>query len=244
MRAILFDFGGTLDFPRHWLDRFVVHYQGAGLTVERAALDRSFTVATQQAYACSANLRNYSLRQLVGLLVELQFGSLGCATEPHSGPLVDGPSRQSIGELKVRIRDSFVAESVVGFASTRPLLAELARNFKIAVVSNFYGNLDRVIADAGFKPAVSITADSGLLGFYKPDPRIFAASLSKLGLKPHDAIMVGDSIKKDCAPAREMGMRTVWLRHVEANGRDPASALVDFTIDSLEELKELGWLAG
>ena len=243
MRAILFDFGGTLDFPRHWLDRFVVHYQAAGLKVERAAFERAFTLATQQAYARSAKLRNYSLRQLVGLLVELQFESLGYATEAHGGRLADAPG-QNIGELKMRIRDSFVAESVVGFASARPLLSALAGNFKIAVVSNFYGNLDRVIADAGFKSAVSVTADSGLLGFYKPDPRIFAASLSKLGLEPHDAIMVGDSIKKDCAPAREIGMRTVWLRHVEANGRDAPSALVDFTIDSLEELKELRWLAG
>src|SRR5205807_8120718 len=142
MRAILFDFGGTLDFPRHWLDRFVVHYQAAGLNIERTALDHAFTMATQQAYARSANLRNYSLRQLVGFLVELQFEALGYATEPSRGRSTDASTRPGI-ELKMQIRDSFVAESALGFAAVRPLLAVLARRLKIAVVSNFYGNLDR-----------------------------------------------------------------------------------------------------
>jgi putative hydrolase of the HAD superfamily len=112
-------------------------------------------------------------------------------------------------------------------------------------VSNFYGNLDRVLAEADLARAVAVTADSGLLGFYKPDPRIFATSLSQLGVHPQDAVMVGDSIRKDCAPARALGMTTVWLRHREFNGLESASSEpVDFTIDSLEELIDFGWLAG
>jgi HAD superfamily hydrolase (TIGR01509 family) len=246
MRAILFDFGGTLDFPRHWLDRFVAHYQAAGIDIERAELDGAFSIATQKAYACSGMLRNYSLSQLVGFLVELQFDVLGAhAPAAPCGLLAEVSSGLSITDLKMQIRNSFVAESALGFATTRPLLESLARRLKIGVVSNFYGNLDRVIADADLARAVTVTADSGRLGFYKPDPRIFAASLARLGAHSHDAVMVGDSIRKDCAPARAMGMATVWLRHREFNGREAApSDSVDFTIDSLEELKDFGWLAG
>jgi FMN phosphatase YigB (HAD superfamily) len=246
MRAILFDFGGTLDFPRHWLDRFVAHYQASGIAIERTELDRAFRIATQQAYACSATLQNYSLSQLVDFLVELQLEDLlkygpGASRRPLAEPCSD----HRLIALKMQIRDSFVAESLVGFDISRPLLASLARRFKIAVVSNFYGNLDRIIAEADLAPAVTVTADSGLLGFYKPDPRIFAAALAQLGVHPHDAMMVGDSISKDCEPARAMGMTTVWLRHREFNGREAAASdPVDFTIDSLEELKDFEWLAG
>jgi len=246
MRAILFDFGGTLDFPRHWLDRFVAHYQAAGLDIERAELDRAFSAATEKAYARSAMLRNHSLSQLVRFLVELQFENLregGSAALPHL--LTQAASGGIITDIKIRICDSFLAESAVGLAISRPLLALLARRFKIGVVSNFYGNLARVIAEADLARSVTVIADSGRLGFYKPDPRIFASSLAQLGVNPHDAVMVGDSINNDCAPARAMGMNAVWLRHgefsaCEASSSDP----VDFTIDRLEELRDFGWLAG
>jgi FMN hydrolase / 5-amino-6-(5-phospho-D-ribitylamino)uracil phosphatase len=243
MRAILFDFGGTLDFPRHWLDRFLAHYQAAGAHLEREVFNTAFTIATHKAYANSATLRNYSLSQLVGFLVEIQFENLGYGAV-WSNRVAEAPCRRGFREFVTRIRDSFVTESAVGFARARPLLASLARSVKIAVVSNFYGNLDRVVAEAGFLPSVAVTADSGLLGFYKPDPRIFAFSLSKLGVEPRDAMMVGDSIVKDCAPARKLGMKTVWLRHPEFDARVAPSELVDFTIDRLEQLKEFKWLVG
>jgi len=246
MQAILFDFGGTLDFPRHWLDRFVTHYQAAGVNIERAELDCAFSTATQKAYACSAMLREYSLSQLVGFLVELQFETPGVRGAAATRRLrAEASCGGTIEELKMQIRDLFVAESAVGFAISRPLLGLFAKRHKIAVVSNFYSNLDRILAEADLARSITVIADSGQLGFYKPDPRIFAAALAQLGVHPRDAVMVGDSIMKDCAPARAMGMTTVWLRHSEFSGREAVpSDPVDFTVDSLEGLKDFGWLAG
>jgi FMN phosphatase YigB (HAD superfamily) len=246
MRAILFDFGGTLDFPRHWLDRFLAHYRAAGVDIGRAALDHAFTAATQAAYSAGAKLHDLSLSDLIAFLVELQFENLG---NHFRAPLYRLPgetcSGLTIGEIKIKIRDAFMAESALGFGISRPVLALLARRLKIAVVSNFYGNLDRVISEAGLARDVTVIADSGRLGFYKPDPRIFAACLAQLRVDPHDAVMVGDSIRKDCAPARAMGMATVWLRHREFGGHGPASSdSVDFAIDSLWELKDFEWLIG
>jgi len=174
IRAILFDFGGTLDFPRQWLDRFVAHYQTAGINLGRREFDSAFSAATRKAYSCSAILRECSLSQLVGFLVELQFEHVGA-------PLLSGfePARRpNVEELKRQIRDSFVAESQAGFAISRPLLASLAQRVKIAVVSNFYGNLDHILAEANLARSVAVVADSGRLGFRKPDPRIFTATLA------------------------------------------------------------------
>jgi putative hydrolase of the HAD superfamily len=240
----LFDFGGTLDFPRHWLDRFVTHYQAAGVDIKRAELESAFSIATRKAYVCSSMLRDYSLLQLVGFLVDLQFENLGVrgATASHR-LLPEACSDRSIKELKSQICDSFVAESEAGLAISRPLLRLFARRLKIGVVSNFYGNLDRVLAEVGLAHSISMIADSGRLGFYKPDLRIFALSLAQLGVRPHEAVMVGDSLTKDCAPARAIGMATAWLRHREFSGYEAAPSSVDFTIDGLEELKDFRWLA-
>jgi FMN phosphatase YigB (HAD superfamily) len=244
MRAILFDFGGTLDYPQHWLDRFVVHYQAVGINIERAGLDIAFSAATQKAYACRTMLRDYGLLQLVEFLIELQFENLGVRGAAAPRGFLGGAScLRSIKELKTQIRDAFVAESAVGFAVSRPLLASFAQHLKIGVVSNFYGNLDRVIAEADLARSIAVIADSGRLGFYKPDSRIFATTLDQLGAQPHEAVMVGDSIEKDCAPARAMGMTAVWLRHREFSRREATlTDPVDFTIDKLEELKGFAWL--
>jgi putative hydrolase of the HAD superfamily len=148
-----------------------------------------------------------------------------------------------VRELTARIRGGFVAESAQGFAYSRPLLASLAERFKIAVVSNFYGNLGRVLSEARLASSVQVVTDSSQVGFYKPDARIFATTLANLGVAPHQALMVGDSIDKDCAPAHAMGLTTVWLRHREFQARS-AGAMdpIDFTIDRLEELNNLTWL--
>ena len=244
MRAILFDFGGTLDYPQHWLDRFLVHYQAAGINIERTGLDAAFSAATKKAYACRWVLRNYGLLQLVEFLLDFQFENLGvrgaAAPRDFLGAASGG---RSIKELMIQIRDAFVAQSALGFAATRPLLASFARQLKIGVVSNFYGNLDRVIAEADLARSIAVIADSGRLGFSKPDFRIFAAALDQLGVHPHEAVMVGDSIEKDCAPAQAMGMTAVWLRHREFSRREATlKDPVDFTIDKLEELKDFAWL--
>jgi putative hydrolase of the HAD superfamily len=243
MRAILFDFGGTLDYPRHWLDRFLAHYRAAGIDLTRGELDRAFNVATRTAYGAGPAMRNLSLAQLVDYLVRLQLEDLW-----H-----DGPSRPSgafeatvsgtgIDAIVHRITGPFMYESISGLARSREILSALAPRFKIGVVSNFYGNLDRVIADAGMTEVVGAVADSGRLGISKPDAGIFAAALARLGVCAEDAAMVGDSLDKDCGPARRIGMKTVWLRHRDAHeNREQSEHLADFTIDSLEELEHLEW---
>jgi len=75
-RAILFDFGGTLDHPRHWLDRFVRHYHAAGVRVTRAELDVAYSHATQTAYQAGDEIHRHNLRDLVRLLVSHQVDHL------------------------------------------------------------------------------------------------------------------------------------------------------------------------
>jgi hypothetical protein len=41
-RAILFDFGGTLDGPSHWHDRFLARYRASGLGLSRDELDSAY----------------------------------------------------------------------------------------------------------------------------------------------------------------------------------------------------------
>jgi putative hydrolase of the HAD superfamily len=244
-RAILFDFGGTLDHPHHWLDRFVRHYHAAGLRLSRAELDVAYSHATRTAYQAGDELHHHSLRELVQHLVAHQFDHL----HRHGPDSVRGHLAGLGGErdnLADRIAAGFAEESAEGLARSRALLKELSHDFKLGVVSNFYGNLQVVLFEAGIRELIQVAIDSKHMRVFKPDERIFVAALKVLDLPHNQVAMVGDSLHKDCAPARKLGMRSIWLRGHPAGGGEPpqaseGAALADHTIGALDELRNLKW---
>jgi putative hydrolase of the HAD superfamily len=84
-------------------------------------------------------------------------------------------------------------------------------------------------------------ADSSRLGIFKPDAGIYLAALAGLNVSPGEAAMVGDSLDKDCAPAKRLGLTTVWLRHLDTAQVEDVEGVADFTIAGLAELKTLKW---
>src|SRR5579863_6938008 len=170
-RALLFDFGGTLDGPDHWLDRLLKHYRAAELELCRKELDSAYDSATRQAYTDHA-VRGFGFRELVEYLVELQFGHL-----LESGPasvrlaLTDERSRRI---RAASISGGFVAESLANLEGSRRVMQSLRRRFKLGVVSNFYGNLGRVLDEAGFRELnLDAVVDSVREGVFKPEPLIY-----------------------------------------------------------------------
>src|SRR5260221_295215 len=73
LQTILFDFGGTLDSQRHWLDRFLTHYRAAGINLTREQLGPGFDHATRTAYRSSKFISSYGLIELIDYLVRLQI---------------------------------------------------------------------------------------------------------------------------------------------------------------------------
>jgi FMN phosphatase YigB (HAD superfamily) len=243
-RALLFDFGGTLDHPHHWLDRFVRHYRDAGMELSRAEMDIAYSHATRTAYEAGDAVHHHNLRELVHFLVSHQLEHLHRHGPDRIRDELAGTGRHRLAE---RVAGGFAHESTKGLARSRELLAELAKDFKLGVVSNFYGNLHVVLVEAGIRELLQVAIDSKHLRVFKPDERIFAAALKVLDMPHHRVAMVGDSLHKDCAPARKLGMRTVWLRAGHSGSGHPspkALESVDHVIVSLEELKELQWWAG
>ena len=53
---------------------------------------------------------------------------------------------------------------------------------------------------------------SGEFGVKKPDPIIFKHALGLLNADAKDCIFIGDSLTSDMAPAKALGMTTVWVK--------------------------------
>ncbi|MBI4514678.1 MAG: HAD family hydrolase [Deltaproteobacteria bacterium] len=220
LRAILFDFGGTLDGPGvPWVERFAAAYHAAGLTVAPERLHEAVGFATRQAYHCP-EAPSFDLRATVEFHVHCQFAYLQLGNAGAAEAIIE----------------RFVAQTAAALAHSRGLLARWQRRFTLGVVSNFYGNVARLLAEAGIVPLLAVMIDSTVAGVSKPDPRIFTLALDQLGLSAAAALYVGDSLQQDILPARAAGMRTAWLRGSQAV---PEQLPADLCLDTLGELEQV-----
>jgi len=107
------------------------------------------------------------------------------------------------------------------------LFAGLAeRSVPAAVVSNWDYSLRRTLLGLGIDPDAVVTC--GETGVRKPDPRIFAEALGRLGVAPGESLHVGDSADTDGAGAAAAGIDVRILdRAGERGGPDTIAALTD-----------------
>ncbi len=201
--ALLFDFGGTLDADGvPWKERFRALYRAQGVTSDEG-FDAVFYAADDALLGTLS--RTCGLRETVACLAAGVSAGLG----------VDDAS------LTARVAEGFVEASLAYLRRNHALLARLRQRYRLGIVSNFYGNLDAVCAEAGIDGLFGVVVDSTRVGSTKPDPRIFRHATAALGVAPAEATFVGDSPSRDMAGARSVGMRHVWLAGPGAPSANP-----------------------
>ncbi len=221
VKAVLFDFGGTLDADGvTWRERFFRLWGVEGEDVARDRFDHAFYAADDA---------------LVGTL-------------PPTLPLADTVGRLARGighglgtadaALPVRVAARFCQDAREKLRSSAELFERLSLRYRLGVVSNFYGNLAAVCREAGIGSFLSAAVDSAVVGRSKPHAAIFHAALARLQVEPSESVFVGDSPERDMAGARGVGMRHVLL----AGCPEEAAACCcphDLVIRRLAELEAL-----
>lgn len=108
----------------------------------------------------------------------------------------------------------------------------------VGILSNWDSRLPRVLAEIGIADAFDFAVISFRVGVEKPHPAIFREALRLAGVAPSEALHVGDSWEADIAPARDLGLRALWI----ATG-EPASVedcpRVGISPDSVERVASL-----
>jgi putative hydrolase of the HAD superfamily len=87
---------------------------------------------------------------------------------------------------------------------------------RLAVVSNSNGTVARLLEDLDLAGWLDAVVDSAVVGFEKPDPRIFRRAAEMLGVAPTEAIHVGDLYSVDVVGARAAGASPILIDPVGA----------------------------
>jgi putative hydrolase of the HAD superfamily len=93
------------------------------------------------------------------------------------------------------------------------------RGVRLGIVSNSEGRLAELLDEMHLAQFFHVVADSGVLGFEKPDPRIFAHAANGLGVETGTLLHVGDAWEADVMGALGVGASALWVSSSDG-GRD------------------------
>ncbi|MCG8547489.1 MAG: HAD family hydrolase, partial [Alphaproteobacteria bacterium] len=187
IEAVLFDYGGTLDSNGvPWKERFQALLAAEGHDLPPPVFDPAFYTADDA--LVGGVPKDFSYEDTVMRLAENLVAGLG----------LDLP------DLAARLGRRFLDESLRQVAANAAVLDALSRRYRLGIVSNFYGNLERVCRDAGIAGYMAVMVDSTRVGCTKPDAAIFDAALIGLGTEAAKTVFVGDSLRRDRTGAEGM----------------------------------------
>ena len=100
---------------------------------------------------------------------------------------------------------------------TIPTLKKLkSSGYYLAVISNSDGSVESELQRVGLAEYLEFVIDSSVVGVEKPHPEIFQIALERSGIKPGEAVYVGDTYPTDIGGAELAGLRGILIDWVGA----------------------------
>ena len=203
-KALLFDYGGTLDSGgEHWFRVLWRYFREEQLGVAEEHYRQAYVHAERWLGGVGVVAADCSFHRLLEMKIDRHFEWLigkGCLPQ------------RSYRVERLDILDKCYSFALHNLARSKVLLTSLKERCPLMLVSNFYGNLRCVLGEMGLDGFFELVVESAVVGCRKPDLAIFRIVLDRSGYAPEDVVVVGDSLSNDIIPASTLGMRSVWLR--------------------------------
>ena len=231
VRAVFFDAGNTLIFPRVEELAGELTAQGYPTTVEDF---RASERAGKEKLAAwlEPQMAGGEIPRRVDIVYWMEY--LRVLVERIGVPEAEREVlMRRVGE---RFSDILLWSRV--FPETPAFLDSLrAQGYSLAVISNSNGMIERQLARVDLVRRFEVILDSHVVGVEKPHPEIFQMALARAGVTASEAVFVGDSYAVDIGGARISGLHGVLF---DATGVYHSGAGLDCPlITSLPELQHI-----
>ena len=241
IKALVFDFGGTLDGNgTHWLERTYKFIQRHHPEITREQFDKADQATISEfAFGDTAVEWSYQEGSMLPVGAVANREAAKCSLRETVDAIGTGIFNRL--ELSTGLKDEYVDWFCQGadenLYENREWLKTLHGNYKLGVISNNFGNTQGWCDEYQLTPLLDVIIDSTAFGAAKPDPSIFKASLSELNVEPVEAIYVGDSYNADMVGAKNVGMWTAWMVGNQQK-ECPDLSVVDVQLNHLHELTD------
>jgi putative hydrolase of the HAD superfamily len=205
IKAVFFDLYNTLvtyDPPREEIEAKILKDFGIEVTPE--ALRRPILTADDFIYQEHARLpfSKRSKEETTALYIQ------------YHGMVLKEAGLEAPKELIIGILGKWMnfKLKMVFFDDVIPALSNLKeRGLILGLISNVDRDIAPLYQELGLSDWLQVMVTSQEAGFNKPHPEIFQAALKQAGVKPAEAIYVGDQYQTDVLGANKVGMLGVLL---------------------------------
>lgn len=230
LRAIFFDAGNTLIYPRHEQLAEDLTALGFPATVE------DFFAAER---AGKSKLDEWLWPQIRKGEVPRTIDQFYWGEYLHALMQQIHAPEEARGRLMLRVANGFKDIKLWSrvLPETPPYLDDLrARGYILGVISNSNGTMEEQLTRLDLARHFNFMLDSAVVGVEKPHPEIFRIALHRAGVAPEQTIFIGDTYSTDMGGAQLAGLHGVLIDRVGAypNAESPRI----FTLPELDRILE------
>lgn len=133
------------------------------------------------------------------------------------------------------------SEDEIVYPQAAECLALLHEKYRIGIIANQKPGTASRMEQHGLSQYLDLIIASAEEGVEKPDLEIFELALKRANCLPESAAMIGDRLDNDIAPAKRLGLKTIWIRQGFGGMGTPLTGkdAPDYCVNNLEELFEL-----
>lgn len=228
IRGVLFDYGGTIDTNgKHWMELIWESYQKVNIPMDFERFREVYIFVEKQLQNSTYIKKEHGFYDVLKIKINLQLECLTYLT------MAVGQNVSFIPYFEGIVNEcyNYIQETL---KKTEPIIRELSERYRLAVVSNFYGNIETVLKSFSLYEYFNVIVDSTTEGIRKPNPDIYRRGIKRLGLQPEETVVVGDSFSNDIVPAKIIGCKAIWIADKEkirhkSMGRRPDEIISDFS---------------
>ena len=160
-------------------------------------------------------------------------------SDASSESLLLSLSDSEIHQIAVDMAHYINAKTLDLLQENKQVLEHLKQaGYPMVLVSNFYGNINQVLKDAGIDGYFKEVIESAVVGVRKPNPAIFALGVCALDLPASQVLVVGDTYGKDIMPAHKLGCHTLWIKGLQWEEKQVDESIPDGIIRKLSEMED------
>lgn len=169
---------------------------------------------------------------------QAKLGNLGNDSDASSESLFLSLSDSEIQQIAVDMARYINSKTLELLHENKQVLEHLKQaGYPMVLVSNFYGNINQVLKDAGIDGYFQNVIESAVVGVRKPNPAIFALGVCALDLPASQVLVVGDTYDKDIIPAHKLGCHTLWIKGLQWEEKKVDESIPDGIIKKLSEME-------
>ncbi|MBR1445569.1 MAG: HAD family hydrolase [Alloprevotella sp.] len=236
IKAIILDYGGTIDTGgRHWARVLREAYDASNVPITDEQFREAYVFGERALAKAPIVKKDDDFRHLLLKKVDQEIAWLEYKGYWNASGLMREAARYDIASFC----DNFAREQT---SRARAVIETLSKTYKLVLVSNFYGNIHTVLAAYKLDQFFPDIIESSVVGVRKPDPRIWKLGVNAAGCTASQCCVVGDNFRKDIAPAKSIGCKTIWFKgeawddneEVDETKADAIITNIDQLLDALK----------